>query len=86
MEQEVVLRSLVGYAIVMLAGTVGGVAGAAIGFVLMPKMPSGGYYGAIGDAMLSLVLWLGLGFIVGYILGAFAADRVIAWVSRNNTH
>ncbi len=86
MQLKVVLRSLVDYAIVVLAGIAGGIAGAVVGSLLMPDIPSGGDFAALGDAILSLLLWPGLGFVVGYLLAAFASDRVITRVSRKNQH
>jgi len=77
-EQADTAAVLVGCAVVLLCGSVG----AGLGFMLMPALPSGGYYGAIADALVALLLWCGLGFFLGTTAGACLAAKVASRLDR----
>jgi hypothetical protein len=57
-----------------------GVAGAALGYAFMPNLP-----GLLGELFLRLIMWCGLGFIIGIFPGAFLAARVARCIDKPKT-
>jgi hypothetical protein len=76
------LATNVGCTIAMIAGIVVGLVGAEMGgmfgYMLTPSHQEN-YYVAIRDAL------CGSGFVIGYLLGVFAANRAMVWIARRKT-